>query len=89
MPLGMLGLLLAILALAVMYALIYRGGSGLVEGARFGALVGVFAAGSFLMHNYVSLNIGLKLAVEQTVAYFLQWVSVGVVLGLVYRPLVR
>lgn len=89
MPLGMLGLILSMLALAVMYALFYRGGAGLVEGARFGALVGAFAAGSFFMHNYVSLNIGLKLTVLQAASYFLQWMIVGVVIGLIYRPLVR
>lgn len=33
-------------------------------------LVGVFAAGSFVLHNYVSLNIGLWLALLQAVAYF-------------------
>jgi len=41
---------------------------------------------AFVLHNYVNLNIGLKLALEQAVAYFLQWTIVGIVIGLIYRP---
>jgi hypothetical protein len=73
------------LALAVIYAMMYREGSGVATGAVFGALIGVFAVGSFVIHNYMILNIGLKLALEQSVAYFLEWLAVGVMIGLVYR----
>jgi hypothetical protein len=38
------------------------------------------------VHNYVNLNIGLKLTVQQAVAYFIEWLVVGIVLGLIYRP---
>jgi hypothetical protein len=85
MPFGMLGMLLSILVLAVLYAMLYHGGSGALEGARFGALVGLFAVGSFVLHNYVNLNIGLKLTIEQAVAYFIEWTVVGLVIGLIYR----
>ena len=86
MPFGMAAMLVAILALAVLYAMSYRGGSGLVEGARFGALVGLFVFGAFVVHNYVNLNIGLKLTLQQAVAYFLEWLITGLVIGLIYRP---
>jgi len=76
----------AILALAMLYALLNRGGPGIAEGARFGALIAVFAIGSFVIHNYVNLNIGLMLALQQSVAYFIEWVVVGIVIGLIYRP---
>jgi uncharacterized membrane protein len=69
--------------------MVYSGGRGVVESARFGALIGVFAIGSFVVHNYVNLNIGLKLTVQQSIAYFVQWVIVGIVIGLVYKPAVR
>jgi uncharacterized membrane protein len=72
----------------VIYAMLYRGGSGLAEGARFGTLVGIFAICSFVIHNYVNLNIGLKLTLQQSVAYFIEWLFVGMVIGLIYRPLV-
>lgn len=61
MPFGMAAMFLAMLALAVIYAMLYQGGSGVAEGARFGALIGVFSVCAFVMHNYVNLNIGLKL----------------------------
>jgi hypothetical protein len=86
MPLGMAFMFLAIVVLAVLYAMLYQGGSGIVEGARFGALIGVFAIGSFVVHNYVNLQIGIKLTVQQGIAYFVEWVIVGLVIGLIYRP---
>jgi len=86
MPAGMAAMFVAMLALAVIYAMLYRGGSGWAEGARFGALIGLFAICSFVIHNYVNLNIGLKLTLQQSVAYFIEWLVVGVVIGLIYRP---
>ena len=85
-PVGMVALLLAMMALAALYASAFRVGSTVAQGVRFGFLVGVFAAGSFVLHNYVSLNIGLRLALLQAVAYFVQWVGAGVVIALIYRP---
>src|SRR5580700_9835047 len=88
MPGGMAAMFVAMVVLAVIYAMLYRGGSGLAEGARFGTLVGIFAICSFVIHNYVNLNIGLKLTLQQSVAYFIEWLVVGIVIGLIYRPLV-
>jgi len=76
----------AILVITVIYAMAYRGGSGLAAGARFGALIGVFAVCAFVIHNHVNLRIGFKLTLEQSVAYFIEWVIVGIVIGLIYRP---
>jgi len=86
MPAGMAAMFVAILALAVIYATLYRDGFGIADGARFGALVGVFSTGSFVIHNYVNLNIGLKLTLQQAAAYFVEWTVVGIVIGLIYRP---
>lgn len=86
MPAGMAAMFVGILALAVLYASGYQGGSGLQEGARFGALIGVFEIGAFVVHNYVNLNIGLTGTLQQAVAYFLEWLVVGIVIGLIYRP---
>ena len=85
MPAGMAFMFVAMVVLAVIYAMLYRGGSGVVEGGRFGALIGVFAICSFVVHNYVNLNIGLKLTIEQGAAYFVEWVAVGIAIGLIYR----
>lgn len=86
MPAGMAFMLVSMVALAVLYALLYRGGSGFAEGARFGVLVGVYAIGSFVVHNYVNLNIGLRLTIQQGAAYLFEWIAVGIVIGLIYRP---
>jgi hypothetical protein len=83
MPVGMVAMLVSILALAVIYAMVCRDISGLAEGV----LIGVFAIGAFVLHNYLNLNIGLKLTVQQAVAYFVEWVVTCTVIGLIYRPL--
>jgi hypothetical protein len=85
MPIAMAEIFVSMLVLAVLYALAYQGGSGLMEGARFGALIGLFAICAFVLHNYANLNIGLKLALQQSVAYFLEWLVVGIAIGLIYR----
>jgi hypothetical protein len=47
---------------------------------------GTFAICTFVVHNYVNLNIGLALTLYQAICYFLQWVGVGIAIGLIYRP---
>jgi hypothetical protein len=84
-PIGIFGMILSMLVLTVLYSLLYREGSGIAQGARFGALIGAFAVGSFVLHNYVNLNIGLKLTIEQAAAYLVQWIVVGIVIGLIYK----
>jgi len=90
MPGGMAAMFVSIVALAVLYATFYPGGFDLAHGARlgsaFGALIGIFTIGAFVVHNYVNLQIGLKLTLQQSVAYFVEWLVVGIVIGLIYRP---
>ncbi len=86
MPFGMFAMLIAMVVLAVLYAMLYQGGSGLTEGIRFGALIGIFAVCSFVIHNHVNLNIGVGLTIRQSIAYFVEWVITGMVIGLIYRP---
>jgi hypothetical protein len=86
MPAGMAFMFLAMVALAVIYSLMYRGGSGVAEGARFGALIAIFFVSTFVVHNYVNLNIGLKLTLQQAVAYSVEWIVVGTIIGLIYKP---
>jgi hypothetical protein len=87
MPAGMAAMFIAMLALAVLYALLYKGRSGLLEGTRFGALIAIFSICSFVIHNYVNLNIGLRLTIQQSVAYSVEWLLVGLTIGLIYKPL--
>jgi hypothetical protein len=90
MPAGMAAIFLSIAVLAVLYAMQYQAALSIGEGARsgliFGALIGLFVIGGFVLHNYANLNIGLKLTLQQAVAYFAEWLIVGIVIGLIYRP---
>ena len=86
MPIGLVATFIAILVVAIIFAMIHQGGSGIAEGARFGALLGTFVVCAFVLHNYVNFNIGLKLALGQAAAYFVQWTIVGIVIGLIYKP---
>jgi hypothetical protein len=86
MPLGMLGMLAAMAALAVLFAMLYPAGATVIAGIHFGLLVALFALGSFVLHNYVNLNIGARLTALQAIAYSIEWVAVGIVISLLYRP---
>ena len=86
MPFGMLSILISIAVVAVLYAKIYPAGGGLVPGLYLGALIGVFSVCTFVIHNYVNLNIGLALSLYQGITYFIQWIIVGAVIGLIYKP---
>jgi hypothetical protein len=93
MPVGMAGMLLAIVALAVLYAWSHPQPldlkSGALAGLIFGVLIGLFVVGGFVVHNFTNLQIGAKLTVEQAIAYFTEWLIVGLVIGLIYRPVAR
>ncbi|HKW00128.1 MAG TPA: hypothetical protein VJN96_09895 [Vicinamibacterales bacterium] len=85
MPLGMLGMLISMLALAVIFAMIHPTGAGLSAGGEYGLLIAAYALGSFVLHNHVNLNIGSRLTLFQAVAYSIEWVVVGVVISAIYR----
>lgn len=85
LPAGMAAMLLSMVVLTILYARSYRGGPGLPQGLVFGALIGLFVVGAFVVHNYTNLNIGLRLTAFSALAYFLEWCVVGIVIGLTYR----
>jgi hypothetical protein len=86
MPFGFVASIIAILIVAIIFAMIHQAESGAMEGARLGVLIGIFAVCN-VMHNYANLNFGLKLAMGQAAAYFVQWTIIGIVIGLIYKPL--
>ena len=86
MPFGMVAILISIVVVAVLYAGMYPAGGGIVSGAYLGALIGIFSVCTFVIHNYVNLNIGIALTIYQGIAYFIQWVIVGATIGLIYKP---
>jgi len=86
LPLMFAGLFIAIAAAAVIYAKGYEGGSGLAEGARFGLLLGLFVVFAFASVNYATLNVGRKIAVMTAAAGLVEWLVIGTIIGLVYKP---
>jgi hypothetical protein len=83
---GMIAILIGTVVVAILYAKIYPAGGGIVSGVTLGALIGIFAICTFVIHNYVNLDIGLTLTLYQSIAYFLQWLIVGTAIGLIYKP---
>jgi hypothetical protein len=86
LPLMFAGILIAMVAVATIYAQGYEGGSGAAEGARFGVLFGVFAVAFYAGVSYATLNIGRRMALDLAVAGFVEWILVGATIGLVYAP---
>lgn len=86
MPIGMISILVGIAVVTVLYAKAYPAGGGVFDGARFGALIGVFAVCGFALHNHMLLNISTTLTVGQAISYFVQWLIVGIVISLIYAP---
>jgi hypothetical protein len=83
---GVIAILISIVVAAVLYARIYPAGGGIASGVYFGALIGIFMICTFVIHNYVNLNIGVALTLYQGITYFIQWVIVGAAIGLIYKP---
>ena len=89
LPLMFAGLFIAIVAAAMIYAKGYEGGSGAAEGVRFGLLLGVFVVFTTASVNYATLNVGRKIAVMTLAAGFVEWLIIGTIIGLVYKPAAR
>ena len=87
-PIGIVGMFLAMGVLTLLFSMSYPGGAPWQVGARFGALIGVFFLGTFVLHNHVNLNIGWRLTLGQGIVYFLEWVVVGIVIAETYHPLI-
>ena len=85
-PLMFVGILFAMFFASWIYAKGYEGGSGFTEGLRFGVLIGLLMAGYVAGVNYGIMRIGKKLALTYAVGGFGEWLLVGLVIGLVYKP---
>ena len=86
MPIGFVTTFIGIVVATVIFAMINEGRSGVSAGAYFGVLMGIFVVCGFVFHNHVNLNIGWRLTIGQAIAYFFEWIVVGAVIGLIYKP---
>jgi hypothetical protein len=79
------GIFVAMLFAVVIYSKGIESSGGAAEGARFGALLGVFIGVLFASISYGTLNIGRKLTAMTAVAAIVEWTLVGTAIGAVYR----
>ena len=84
MPLMFAAILVAMLVASWIYAKGYEGGSGLMEGVKFGVIMGLFLAAYFSSVNYGTMRIGKKMALTYLGGGFGEWLIVGTVIGLVH-----
>jgi hypothetical protein len=85
-PLMLGGNLLAMFALAYIYAKGYEGGNGTLEGIRFGFFVALFIFGFASIGIYGSIDVGSRIAVVSSATTFIEMVLAGVVVGTLYKP---
>jgi hypothetical protein len=89
MPLGMASVLVALLAAVALYAGWCGSTSGAVSGLQFGLLMGVFVACVHPISNLVTMNMDTKLGLEIAASNAIGWVLAGLVIGLVYKPIIH
>ena len=80
------GILFAMFVAAYLYAKGYEGGNGMQEGMRFGVLIGLLMVGYVAGVDYAIMRIGKRMALYFGLAGLVEWIVVGTVIGLVYKP---
>jgi hypothetical protein len=86
LPIGFVFLLLGFFAFAYMYAKGYEGGSGVMEGIRFGLCAGILVTGFGLIWQYVLYPITGTMAVVSIIDSILEFVLYGAIVGAIYKP---
>ena len=86
MPLGLACTLIATFVITMLFANTPGVGVGFGEVTRFGLLVGAFVVCTFVGPNYVTLNIGRRLALELAASAIFQWMLVCLVIAFIYKP---
>jgi hypothetical protein len=81
-----LGILAAMLVASWIYAKGYEGGSGAVEGLKFGVALALLMAVYISSTNYGTMRIGKKMMLTYLGGQFGEFLLLGLVIGLVYRP---
>ena len=86
LPFSLGFILLGYLAFAYMYAKGYEGGSGVMEGLRFGLCAGILVTCFGLIWQYVLYPITGTMAVAIIVDSILEFALYGIIVGLIYKP---
>jgi hypothetical protein len=90
LPIGYAAQLVGFFIAASMYARLYAGGRGLIEGPRFGALVGLVLVSFVVVWNYVTQPISAVLGVAEAFECVIAATIYGAIIGAAYRsPVAR
>jgi hypothetical protein len=90
LPIGYAVQLVGFFIAAVMYARLYAGGRGIIEGLRFGALVGLMVVSFAVVWNYVTQPISAVLGVAEALVCVIAATIYGAIIGVVYTtPVTR
>jgi hypothetical protein len=84
--LGLGATLAGFFVFAYAYAKGYEGGSGAVEGLRYGVIVGLLLATFSVTWNYVVLPVSGALAAAWIVDVIVEMAIYGTAVGLIYKP---
>ena len=87
--LGLGAALLGFFVFAYAYAKGYEGGPGLVEGLRFGVIVGLLLACFSGVWSYVMMPVAGSFAAAMVVDAIVEMAVFGIVVGLIYKPSAR
>jgi hypothetical protein len=89
LALGFAGSVVGAFVLAYVYAKGYEGSNGLQEGLRFGTLVGLLMVGEAVFWNHVVLRVSGAFTAALTLAALIQYILMGIAIGVVYRTTKR
>ena len=85
LPLGFAASLLGFFAFTYAYAKGYEGGSGMVEGMRFGVLVGILLICFAVVWQYVVYPVSGQLLVYWIIDTIVEFAIYGMIVGYVYK----
>jgi hypothetical protein len=90
LPIAFAAELVGFIIAASIYARLYAGGRGVIEGVRFGALVGLMLVSLVVVGQYVTLPISAALGVAQAFECLIAATVSGAIIGAVYgSPVAR
>ena len=86
LPIGYTVQLVGFFIASAMYAQKFAAKGGIVEGLRFGLLIGAGLVTFAVIWNYVTQPISLSLGVAEIIEYMVGATIYGGIIGLIYRP---
>ena len=89
LPIGFFFALVGFFAFAYTYAKGYEGGSGRLEGLRFGVLVGILICCFRVIWDHMVWPVSLQLTTAWMVEYIIEFAIYGSLVGIIYRPAPR